>query len=475
MSLYAGGRRRAARLKQKLVAASFIDASRVSSSPALLKGGLSAATTATPSPVESAVSAPTSPAISSPSKSPMRRLSSVKFHFDEPRPVVPAEVSQEQQQSSPEDKEAEPETLMARSHSLDSEHDHGDEDTLSELPSVGIAGSITRRNIQSIGDVGMNGSDCFDDIVNANNNSGVFSNCSGKQLIDGYVEDQADDSSDSRSDGSDSSSDYDGDVRQVYSNADLDSLMMRTNSDALEQDEPLTPRSGKFNARNASIRLMSRTASNASCITNATGASVVTAGVGSAGGAYDDGIRKLVAIDTTKLDRTLYRDVLGSAQTLSRADSAERQASAAANASKPGVPAAKRISTKQLAASLAVALAGALCSDEQFGKKFASPVEESFTFTTDMRVSALSMPSAILFCHLFLNLEHIIFLCVGTGVTERSSVLEASGLAGKRPDGVLRTGLREGYFGVSAELHAGYLPPCVSCVCSCAVLGDQSS
>lgn len=407
VNLYAGGRRRAARLKPKpvlpgsgsVVTAALAEASRVASSAALVKSALRSAdvsvnSSTTPSPTESAVSAPNSPVggMSSPTKSPMRRLSSVKFHFAPE--TLPVEVPDAQAGSEDESKETE--TKVMRSHSMDSEHEHADEDTLSELPTVGIAGSIARRSITSVGDIGMSGgSGCFNDIVNANNNSGVFSNTSGKQLIDGYVEDEAEESSDSRSGGSDSSSDYDGDVRQVYSNADLDQLMLRTSSDLPEIDEPVTPRGGgKYNRsrRGSSARLMSRTASNASVATTATGASALTAGMSLASGAYDDGMRKLVAIDTAKLDRTLYRNVLGSAQAMVRTEAGDKTSagggsSAATNKTGGASTASKRITTKQLSASLAVALASALCGEEQFGKKFAAPVEESFTFTTDTRVS----------------------------------------------------------------------------------------
>lgn len=430
VSLYAGGRRRAARLKPKpessgsVVTAGLVEASCALNSLGPLvdssDNSILINDTASSS-IEKADFSPRSALLarsdsnSSP-KSPMRRLSSVKFQLSAPpAPILvpePEPQSTEVEESGARQggQEECKENKIARSYSIDSEHDFGDGDTLSELPALGIAGSIKHRNILGVGDVGMGGSECLDDILNANNStnnnnyssgSGMFSSASGKQLIDGYVEDEMDEDGDGGSDdsyslGSDSSSDYEGDVRQVNSTGDLDQLMLRSISDIGGDDISLRNvgggkggGGGKYSRKHsAGNYMMSRTASNASVITTATGASTLPSAAGQNEGirGYDDGTCRLAAIDTAKLDRLLYRDVLGSAQTLTRP-------MLAGSTDKPvdkvtaGGKVAKKITAKQLTASLTVALASSLCGEEHFGKKFAVPVQESFTFTTDSRVS----------------------------------------------------------------------------------------
>jgi hypothetical protein len=164
-------------------------------------------------------------------KSPMRRTSSVKFHLgdvtpssvpfststagttsaeplvvnshavDEATAAASAEVKTDEALSPP----------LARARSIsDSEHDP---DTLSELPSLGIAGSIKSRNIAGVHSIGAAGADCFNDIVDSNDSFGA----GDEEVLGEEVE-----SSGSTSANSDSSSDYDGELRQVYSSTDLD-------------------------------------------------------------------------------------------------------------------------------------------------------------------------------------------------------------------------------------------------------------
>ena len=88
----------------------------------------------------------------------------------------------------------------------------------------------------------------------------------------------------------------------------------------------------------------------------------------------------MAAIDLTRLDRTLQRVVLGGYVPAPGTAGQSRVASSSGGAYN------KKVTTKQLIASLAVALAAVRDDEELFGRKFGVAVEESFTFTTDTKV-----------------------------------------------------------------------------------------
>jgi hypothetical protein len=320
-------------------------------------------------------------------------MSSVKFHLGDivppqkessntvdPPAVEPTLAEAEKASARPAaDTSTVEQTGEAGFRAPESDSDHDGEDTLSDLPALGIAGSIKGRNIASIGDVGNCGNDVFNDIVNAN--SSFARRGGGADEVEEDVEEV--ESSGSTSDGSNSSSDYEGIVRHVESGNDLD-LLIRTGSSFLEGDSPLiTPRDGSESPqvapwggsrsrRGSSARLYSRAASNASVNTIGTGTTALTRQTSRAGEnmGSDDRSRRMVAIDLDKLDRTLHRQVLGVSQALPE----------------PPAKHGKRILSRNLVAALAVALTGVKDDDEQFSRKFLTTVEESFAFTTDTKV-----------------------------------------------------------------------------------------
>lgn len=282
----------------------------------------------------------------------------------------------------------------------------GDDDVLSDLPSLGIAGSIKSRTITSASSIGATGMDCFNDILDATSSfaakvdsegagstySGEAENEDEEEQFGQHVDYSSSSSSDSSLSDSDSSSDYDDDVRHVYSTTDLDQLMRMGYSpspdDGASSDSPqLSPRDGAAGgqgprSRKGSSRMISRTASYASVNTTGTGATGYTrsnsAANGLGGVSYEEGGRRLVAIDFTKLDRCLHKEVLGTAVLPPEGNTSKNTQHNT------------RVNTKGLVASLAVALAAAKEDDDQFGRKFATSVEEAFTFTTDTKVSCMT-------------------------------------------------------------------------------------
>jgi len=347
---------------------------------------------------------PTSSSPVSPTKSPMRRVGSVQFRLTEDK-ITEEGVSRAQNtaQSTPEHvsvpvvDSSEPDLEFRRadrSSSLDSaEHDG---DTLSELPSMGIAGSIKVRNITNINDIGTGGNNIFNDIVNSgpNSSSSKFS-LGGSFFEEDLSSQQGDENNDNSSEGSlsdansDSSSDYEGDVRHVFSTTDLDQLIRMGDGSSRGDLAPTSiesPRGGsggyRSGSRVPSMRNFSRVGSNASIQTGVTALTRHASGVQTA--SYDTGARKVVAVDLSKLDRTLHRDVLGTTRALPPNTANSKQGPPTGSAKAQQI--AKSLQTRQLVASLAVALAGVFCDQDGFGRKFTAPVEESFTFTTDTKV-----------------------------------------------------------------------------------------
>ncbi|KAJ1426434.1 hypothetical protein B484DRAFT_450707 [Ochromonadaceae sp. CCMP2298] len=136
------------------------------------------------------------------------------------------------------------------------------------------------------------------------------------------------------------SSDYDGDVQEIRSTVDLFMLDPPTHfSQRRELQDSFY--SSKSNAASAKSQFSKNRQD------------------------LDAETRKLVAIDLKKLETTMKRDVLG----LSK--------------SKMFSPAGKKVSARDLAASLAVALASTVGDEDAFARKFAVPVEESFSFLAD--------------------------------------------------------------------------------------------
>ena len=274
-----------------------------------------------------------------------------------------------------------------------------EDDAFSELPSKSIANSVQGRTILSMNEVGKGGN-CFDDIVNAEtcdvNNS--MEEDEEEQLrleLTSAVGIDDEDLSGSSSDNSDSSSDYEGVVRHVYSNTDLDQLIRNSPmAGDFDQESVLEDgaRSASFvksrSQRGSSRKLRSRAGSDVSAYTAASGVTSYTRQSSHSGsaGVYNTsssggGMRRMAAIDLTRLDRTLQRVVLGGYVPAPGTAGQSRVAS-----SSSGGAYNKKVTTKQLIASLAVALAAVRDDEELFGRKFGVAVEESFTFTTDTKV-----------------------------------------------------------------------------------------
>ena len=322
-------------------------------------------------------------------RSPIRRVGSVQFRLAGENAPVPMSVVVPVVDSQP------GQELRRGDRTISVDSAENEDDTLSELPVMGIAGSIKMRNISSANDIGIGGgSSIFDDIVNSAPTSG-----SGKYNIGGSffeelsTTDQGDEegeedersSNGSLSDAnSDSSSDYEGDVRHVFSSTDLDQLIFLEDTPRDLAPKSITTPGGpavfRTMSRPASMRSFSRVGSNISLqtgITTITGHTSETPTT-----SYDPGVRKIVAVDLAKLDRTLHRDVLGTTRQLPVNTAGDTQRPPPGGAKSAG----KTVKTKHLVASMAVALAGVFCDNDGFGRKLNAPVEESFTFTTDTKV-----------------------------------------------------------------------------------------
>ena len=273
-----------------------------------------------------------------------------------------------------------------------------EDDAFSELPTKSIASSVQGRTILSTNEVGRGGN-CFDDIVNADTGD-VNNSLEEEQLrleLTSAVGIDDEDLSGSSSNNSDSSSDYEGVVRHVYSNTDLDELIRNSPmAGDFDQESVLEDgaRSASFvksrSQRGSSRKLRSRAGSDVSAYTAASGVTSYTqqsshsgsAGVYNTNTTSSSGgsMRRMAAIDLTRLDRTLQRVVLGGYVPAPGTAGQSRVASSSSGAYN------KKVTTKQLIASLAVALAAVRDDEDQFGRKFGVAVEESFTFTSDTKV-----------------------------------------------------------------------------------------
>ena len=450
VQLYAGGNRKAAKLRPK--------------PPAHV-----------PVPVAASASNINAGASSDTGVATMRKTSSVKF-------LVP----DKQEKDSSADYEAETETENAyktkeKDRFIENNGDDDDEDededewgdgkggrdTLSELPV--LSQPFRRRSSGGNGSGSSGGgvevgNSCFNDIVNANTRSTVevnndFLSTYGATatINNGSSEDYADEvgsggtasgSSSGSSDDSDDSSEYGGEVKHVFSSTDLDMLMRTGNSpnSTIDSSPPavlanksapiltnaiptlssanlshnVTDSNLHLHAISSVVKDYSRAASNTSVLTATTAASGVSgltrhsSGNGSllASATRDEGDRRVVAIDLIKLDRSLFRNVLpiGAANGTNSAAPTSSSSFGNRHALGGGTGAAfgptpseasrnngitvntgngggtRKCSMRQLVASLAVALAAAKCEEEDFSRKFGVPVEEAFTYTTDTKV-----------------------------------------------------------------------------------------